>query len=63
MEDAVKLALGNPKGDELMEELRKQYGDRISYHPDMTPEEVAFREGERNIYLTFKTILEDEDNG
>lgn len=62
MEQQVREALGNPRGDELMDELQKTYGDRISYQEGLSPEDVAFREGERSLFMTFKRILEDADN-
>ena len=60
--DAIRLALANQKGDELMEVLQRHYVDRLSYQEGFDPEMVAFREGERSIVLLFKTILEDSED-
>ena len=58
-EEQIDQVFGNKNAEWLLEEWQRMYGDRQSYYPDATPEEVAFREGERSFYLTIKGILEN----
>jgi hypothetical protein len=58
-EEQIHQVFGNKKAEWLLEEWQKMYGDRMSYFADLTPEEVAFREGERSFYLTIKGIIEN----
>ena len=57
--EQVKQVFSNPAGEKLLAMLQEIYGRRISYQPGQTPEETAFREGERNIVQQ----LEDIANG
>ena len=58
-EEQIDVVFGNKNAEWLLEEWQKMYGDRLSYFADLTPEEVAFREGERAFYLHIKGILEN----
>jgi hypothetical protein len=62
IEQLIRAALSNSRGQELMDELQIAYGDRISYQEGLSSEDVAFREGERNFFQMLKTTLEDNDN-
>lgn len=57
--DLVKSVFSNQAGDKLRAEWNTMYQRRISYQPDLTPEEVAFREGERNIIQQIEDILDE----
>ena len=58
-EEQILRLFDNKNAEWLLEEWQKMYGDRPSYFPDATPEEVAYREGERSFYLTIKGIIEN----
>jgi len=55
--ELIKAVFGNAKGEELLNEWKKVYGDRISYDPSHKPEDTAYFEGQRSFYLVIEQIL------
>lgn len=49
-DELVQAVFGTQAGRKLLAEWKAGYGDRISFQPDLSSEEVAFREGERSFY-------------
>lgn len=59
-QELIRAIFSNTQGDKLMDLWQVRYGDQLSYSPGQTPEETAFREGQRDFYLMIKTLLEDK---
>lgn len=58
LEQLVKATLSNKNGEQLMHDLNRMYVHRMSYVTGNTPEETAFREGQRDIVLFLNQLLE-----
>lgn len=58
-EQRVKAVFHNMNGELLLEELDKMYIQRMSYQSGNTPEETAFREGQRDVILFIKQLTEN----
>ncbi len=46
-----------PSGKRVLDDLRKAYGDRTSFHSD--PYVMAFNEGHRDVYLKIRYLIEE----
>ena len=64
LEDLVKIALSNPRGDALLDELERMYVYRTSMNDEgeVNTHVMAFKEGQRDIVLRLRQILEDASN-
>ena len=58
-EQLVKEVFSNIKGERLMDELNRMYVQRMSYVTGNSPEETAFREGQKDIVLFLNQLLEN----
>ena len=58
-EQLVKEVFSNMKGEQLIDELNKMYVQRMSYITGNSPEETAFREGQKDIVLFLNQLLEN----
>ena len=56
--DLVKTVFSNPNGEKLLAIWKSVYGDRQSYEPGNTPEDTAFFEGQRAMYLSIMQMIE-----
>lgn len=56
--DLVKTVFSNPQGEKLLEIWKDVYGDRPSYQPGNTPEDTAYFEGQRAMYLSIINLKE-----
>ena len=48
--ELYQKVLSTPYGQELMKEMYRQYGKRLSFDPD-SDRKTAFNEGQRSVYL------------
>jgi hypothetical protein len=58
-EQLVKEVFSNIRGERLMDELNKMYVQRMSYVTGNSPEETAFREGQKDVVLFLNQLLEN----
>jgi hypothetical protein len=58
-EQLVKEVFSNIRGEKLMDELNKMYVQRMSYVTGNSPEETAFREGQKDVVLFLNQLLEN----
>lgn len=47
--DLIQTVFSNDQGRKLMDHWQTMFVKRISFHPDNTPEQTAFLEGQRYI--------------
>lgn len=59
--ELVKTVFSNASGEKLLALWKTYYADRISYDPLNTPEQTAYREGERAFFLSIIFQMETEN--
>ena len=59
----LKTVFSNKAGDKLLHTWKLNYGDRLSFYAGNSPEETAFREGERSFYQHIVNYLEEVKSG
>jgi ABC-type thiamine transport system substrate-binding protein len=57
-DEMILTVFSNAKGEQLLAEWQKMYGDRKSYEVGASSEYTAFQEGERSFFLHIKQTLE-----
>lgn len=57
----IKSVFHTQAGDKLRRQWDKMYRERLSFQPGMSPEEVAFREGQRSLVQEIEDMLTTED--
>ena len=55
----LRTVFTNDQGRKLLDIWKVNYGDRLSFYAGNSPEETAFREGERSFYQNIINMLED----
>ena len=56
--ELVKAVFGNQNGDKLLAIWKNVYGDRPSYNYGNAPEQTAYFEGQRAVYLSIIQMME-----
>jgi len=57
IEQEYSAAFESVSGKKVLEDMRKSFGDRLSYQKG-DPYETAFREGQRDVYLRILYLME-----
>ena len=52
----IRELFSSKTGERILANMKVAYGDRISFSKD--PDETAFKEGQRSIYLEIKNVVE-----
>jgi hypothetical protein len=60
--ELLRNVFSNDQGRKLLDIWHVNYGERLSFYAGNTPEETAFREGERSFYQHIINIMR-EANG
>lgn len=57
----LRTVFSNDQGRKILDIWKVNYGDRLSFYAGNTPEETAFREGERSFYQHIINMLEEKE--